>query len=77
MYANLGNYIPAGGALTVRMPSEVAITSNPFPDFSSSDSSLVKSGTYDSTSVTFTAASQIPAGEITVTFGGIRNPKSF
>ena len=27
--------------------------------------------------MTFVAASQVPAGDITISFGGVRNPKSF
>jgi hypothetical protein len=40
-YMDIGNYIPSGGRLEIKMPSQVKIMSNPFSQFSSSDANLV------------------------------------
>ena len=38
---------------------------------------MVSGGSYNTTSIQFLATSQIAAGNIKISFGGIRNPKSY
>jgi len=76
-FFSLGNYIPAGGSLVITLPSEISIKSDPFGAYQSSSADLVSSGVYTSKTITLKANAKIPAGDYTVTYGGLLNRRSF
>lgn len=77
IYFTLGNYIPAGGTLKLSIPSDIKLISSPFDNFESSNPNLVPSGSYNDNEITYNANNQVDAGDVTLKFGGIRNPRSF
>jgi hypothetical protein len=75
----LGNYIPAGGYLRLDLPDDIKVDdsqSSPWSDYSSSQSKLTQKG-YTESSITVKADAKIPSGDLTISFGGIQNPRSF
>jgi len=72
-----GNYIPSGGSMIIKMPTGISIEEDPFSKFQASESNLVPSSVYDSSSVTIKALAKIPAGDYVISIGGIRNSRSF
>lgn len=93
LYFTLSNYIPLAGVLTVLVPKEIEITGDPYAALTSAEGSNFQKVTkgFDTTSVydvstgknvelfyiNYLVPQQVPAGDYTITFGGVQNPRSF
>jgi hypothetical protein len=93
LYFTLSNYIPLSGMLVVLLPKEIVITGDPYADLTSAEAenfSKLDNG-YGITSVYDVSIGQnvdlyyinylvpvkVDAASYSITFGGIRNPRSF
>jgi hypothetical protein len=77
IYAQLQNYIPAGGVLEVTIPKQIHLVSSPFTLFRSSSPNLVATDEFTKQSFKLKAADKVAGGALTLTFGGVRNPVSY
>ena len=93
LYFTLSNYIPLSGVLTVVLPEQIVITGDPYaaltPDelakFKGIDNGYGTVTLYDVSVgknidryyINYLVPVKIEAGEYTITFGGVRNPRSF
>lgn len=73
----MGNYIPAGGTLRLKIPSDINLISSPFDNFECSNPNLVATDSYSQQEILYKAENKVDAGDISLKFGGIRNPRSF